>query len=87
MIVSKEDEKHFKNSTVCSICSKPFDDIKYKARDHCHRTGKYRGAAHTCCNINYYNNRYLPIIFHNLRGYDSHLIIKKAFEVMQGKRK
>ena len=54
-----------------------------KVRDHCHRTGCYRGAAHNACNINYYNNRCLPVVFHNLRGYDSHLIIKKAFDVVK----
>ena len=56
-------------------------NAKHKVRDHCHRAGNYRGAAHSKCNINYFNNRYLPVVFHNLRGYDSHLIIKKAFDV------
>ena len=87
MVMTEEDEKNFKKATVCSICSGPFADWKDKVRDHCHRTGKYRGAAHNCCNINYYSNRFLPVVFHNLRGYDSHLIIKKAFEVVQGKEK
>ena len=35
------------------------------------------------CNINYYNNFYLPIVFHNLRGYDGHFIIKKAYEIVK----
>ena len=43
--------------------------------------GKYRGAAHTRCNINYNNNRYLPVVFNNSNGYDSHLILKEAFEI------
>ena len=41
------------------------------------------GAAHNVCNINYFTNRYLPVVFHNLRGYDSHLIIEKAFEIVK----
>ncbi len=65
----------------CYICHGDYIKTKYKVRDHCHRTGKYRGAAHVRCNINYYNNKYLPIVFHNLRGYDSHIILKQAFEI------
>ena len=39
--------------------------------------------AHTKCNINYYNNFYLPTVFHNLRGYDGHFIIKKAYDIVK----
>ena len=85
MVMTKEDEKDFYNATNCSICGGKFFSWKDKVRDHCHRTGKYRGAAHNSCNINYYSNRFLPVVFHNLRGYDSHLIIKKAFEVVKDK--
>ena len=72
MVMTEEDEKNFRKATVCSICGGPFADWKDKVRDHCHRTGKYRGGAHNCCNINYYSNRCLPVVFHNLRGHDSH---------------
>ncbi len=81
-----EDETNHRNAKTCSICNEEFDKslkAKHKVRDHCHRTGNYRGAAHSKCNINYFNNRYLPVVFHNLRGYDSHLIIKKAFDVCE----
>ena len=84
MNMSIEDETAHRNAKTCSICNEAFDknlNAKHKVRDHCHRTGNYRGAAHSKCNINYFNNRYLPVVFHNLRGYDSHLIIKKAFDV------
>ena len=39
--------------------------------------------------MTYFNNRYIPVVMHNLRGYDSHLIIKKAFEINEqiGNRK
>ena len=48
-----------------------------KVREHCHITKKYRGAAHWSCNINLKLSKKIPVIFHNLRGYDSHLIIKE----------
>ncbi len=69
------DEKGFRNAKTCHICRKEFveDD---KVRDHCHITGKYRGAAHNKCNLNYKYKSKVPVIFHNLRGYDSHLIMQ-----------
>ena len=82
MDLTSEDKNIFKHSKCCHICNKQFGEKGKKGvRDHDHRTGKFRGAAHEKCNINYYNNIYLPVVFHNLRGYDSHLIIKSAYEI------
>ena len=70
----------YKQATVCHICLKEFDigDKKnYKVRDHCHYTGKYRGAAHNNCNLKYKVPSYIPIVFHNLSGYDAHLFIRE----------
>ena len=57
------------------------DDVK--VQDHDHRTGAFRGAAHQTCNMNYYSNRYLPVDFHNLKGCDSHSIIREAYEIVE----
>ena len=46
-----------------------------KVRDHDHITGKYRGAAHQTCNLRLRKTYKIPVIFHNLRGYDSHLLV------------
>ena len=83
MELTAEDVKNYKKTKVCYICNGAFTETNKKVRDHCHRTGNYRGAAHNACNINYFSNRYLPVVFHNLRGYDSHLILKKAFEIVK----
>ena len=46
-------------------------------RNHCHVSGKYRSAAHRSCNVNFKMTKKVPVIFHNLEGYDSHLIFKE----------
>ena len=90
--MSKEDEKAFKNATHCNICQKPLDwhdEKNYPVRDHDHTKPKnnYRGAAHKSCNINYFERRKkVPVICHNLKGYDLHLFIinlVKSTEDMQ----
>ena len=69
------EQKLFDEAKICHICSKELK--KDKVRDHCHFTGKYRGAAHNTCNLKCKKPRVLPVIFHNLQGYDAHLFIKQ----------
>ncbi|CAB4019693.1 uncharacterized transposon-derived, partial [Paramuricea clavata] len=47
-----------------------------KCRDHCHITGKYRGAACDKCNLRMRTPKFVPILFHNLESYDAHLFVK-----------
>ena len=62
----------------CHICLKEFNDPKNRrVRDHCHYMGEYRGAAHNNCNLKYKILDHIPIVFHNLSGYDAHLFIKE----------
>ena len=78
MIFGKEEEERFNRETECWICKQEFEDDKdVKVRDHCHFTGRYRGAAHNSCNLKYRKPDFTPIAFHNLAGYDSHLFIKE----------
>ena len=57
------------------MCNEEFDE-DVEVRDHCHFTGRYRGAAHNSCNLKYRKPNFTPVVFHNLSGYDSHLFIK-----------
>ena len=73
-----EEKEDYNNQKVCYICKKEFitsDNKHYKVRDHCHYTGKYRGAAHNICNLRYKIPKDIPIIFHNGSTYDYHFII------------
>ena len=81
--MSAEEEEKFQLSNSSCFCNKLFDVGDEKVRDHCHITGKYRGAAHFSCNANLKLSKKVPVIFHNLRGCNSHLIIKEMgkFEV------
>ncbi|BFZ23189.1 hypothetical protein BsWGS_26228 [Bradybaena similaris] len=73
----KDDNQAFESATTCDICNKDFSVDK--VRDHCHITGKYRGAAHNACNLKLRINPdtiTFPVVFHNLEGYDGHLIMQ-----------
>ena len=55
-----------------------------KVRDHCHYTGKYRGAAHSICNLRYKIPKEIPVVFHNGSTYDYHFIIKQLVKEFKG---
>ena len=77
-LIMSEKEKHlFQQSNSCWICKNLIDNNEEKVRDYCHVTGKFRGAAHWDCNINFQLTKKVPVIFHNLRGYNSHLIFNE----------
>ena len=74
LVMTVKEEYLFQQSNNCWICKKIFDNEDEKVRDHCHITGKFRGVAHWDCNINFQLTKKIPVIFHNLKAYDSHLI-------------
>ena len=83
--LTKKEEKKYKKQDVCYICRKEFNtddsDKKYhKVRDHCHYTGKYRGATHDICNLRYKTSKEILVVFHNGFTYDYHFIIKNLAE-------
>ena len=84
MIFGSDELKQFNDATKCWICNEEFDDTadekgyrkNEKVKDHCHYTGRFRGAAHNSCNLKYKKPKFIPVVFHNLSGYDRHLFIK-----------
>ena len=80
IVMTQEDEEDFKNSTHCWFCELPLEERA--VRDHCHLTGKYRGAAHEKCNINVKQKQsnFIPFMFHNFSNYDCHLFFKTLID-------
>ena len=75
--LTKAQFKEYIHATRCHICFTPFRLGSRKVRDHCHYSGIYRGAAHSLCNLQYNIPYYIPVVFHNLAGYDAHMFIKE----------
>ena len=81
MDITPEVEEQFKQASNCWICGNLLNS-QDRVRDHCHFTGRYRGAAHNRCNLQYSKPNNISVFFHNLTGYDSHLFIKKLNKTM-----
>ena len=73
-VMSADNEQRSQSSNKCWICHILFDA---GVRDHCYVTEKYRGSAHWSSIINLKLTKNVPVIFHNLKRYDSHLITQK----------
>ena len=87
--LTKKEEKEHNKQKFCHICKKRFstddNNKKYrKVKDHCHYTGKYRGAANDICNLRYKILKEIPVVFHNGSTYDYHFIIKELAEEFEG---
>ena len=76
MEFGRKEREQFIAATHCFICEKVFEKERDKVRDHCHFTGKFRGAAHKECNLLYRVPSFIPVFFHNLKNYDAHFIVK-----------
>ena len=91
-LTEEEEKESYKNQELCHICDKEFytdtnnDEYKKmrKVMDHCHYTGKYRGAVHSKCNLNYKIVRKIPVLFHNRSVYDYHFKIKYLSRKFKG---
>ena len=79
-ILTTKEEICYNKQKICYICKNEFDNNdkkQQKVKDHCHYTGKYRGAAHNICNLRYKVPKEIPVVFHNGSTYDYHFIIKE----------
>ena len=82
-----DDDQDFKQAKECHICEEKYGEKDIRVRDHCHITGKYRGSAHQDCNLKLRINPKeikIPVIFHNLRGYDSYFIMQEIGDTGKG---
>ena len=77
LVMTAEQNEEFEKSNICWICDGLIENYDKKFRDHCNITGKYRGAAHYSCSTNLKVSKNVPVIFHNLKDYDNHLIFKE----------
>ena len=87
MIIDPAEQSAFNNATHCPRCKTEFTKAgsHVKVRDHCHISGKYRGPlCHKCNSRLRLKRRILPVVFHNFKGYDGHLICKQAIGEMPG---
>ncbi|KAL9972954.1 hypothetical protein ACROYT_G019355 [Oculina patagonica] len=81
-----------KNQKNCLACHKPLIQPNYKdvVKDHCHITGKFRGAAHNICNFMMRidpKKVQIPVAFHNLRGYDEHHLMQAMSKISKEAQK
>ena len=86
-IIDYEEKIYHNKQKICYICKKEFSNNEkknYKVRDHCHYTGKYRGAAQNICNLRYKLPKEICIVFHNGSIYDYHFIIKELVKEFEG---
>ena len=94
ILLTDEDIKFYEEQKDCNICKKEVffdenDENKFKlcqkVRNHCRHTGKFRGAAHSICNLRYKLPRETPVVIHNGSTYDYHFIVKQLAEEFKGK--
>ena len=88
--LTDKENKSYEIQKICYTCKKEFsnnddNNKKYhKVRDHCHYTGKFRGAAHSICNLRYKTPKEIPVVFHDGSTYDYHFIINKLAKEFYG---
>ena len=98
ILLTDEENRSYEEQEIRHICKNKFcldkndenvddeneDDENFKkVKDHCHYTGKFRGAAHSICNLNCKVPKNIPIVIHNA-SYDTHFIINQLAKEIEG---
>ena len=84
MLFTEEDKLYHAANDICHICNK---NCVNNVKDHCHQTGRYRGPACNICNLNYKHQNFIPVIFHNVKGYDFNLLFNEIFKQNKSRRR
>ena len=93
ILLTDKEKKSYEKQKVCYICKKEFSTdendknafkLYHKVRDHCHYTGKFRGAAHSICNLRYKTLKEMLVVFHNGSTDDYRFIINKLAKEFYG---
>ena len=87
-LTDKKDQLEAQSQENCNFCGNPLLQKNFidAVKDHCHITGKYRGAAHNECNLKLRINPktyQIPVVFHNLRGYDAHHLMQAMSQLQK----
>ena len=80
-LTDEKDQLEAKLQGNCKFCGNPLLQKNFRdaVKDHCHITGRYRGAAHNACNLKMLikpKTDQIPVVFQNLRGYDAHHLMQ-----------
>ena len=77
LVMIKENERRFRKANQCHICYKLYSEKNIRVKNHCQITDEYRSSDYQIFNANYRLTQKIPIIFHNLKGYNSNHIMQK----------
>ena len=84
LVMTEDDRKRFELVDECYICEEKYVEKDVRVKDHCQITGKFKGSAHKDCSLKLRikpDSIKVPVIFHNLGGYDSHFIMQQIGKI------
>ena len=86
--ITKEEKSEFMMTNSCHICGESYKHRNEGFKDYSQFTGRYKGSAHKECMLKNRigpDNLKIPVVFHNLRGYDGHFIMQNIGKIVNEK--